>query len=489
MENKIYLQAQRYCWALLVLILPITSFPPVAKMIGSGTTVAAPSALVLLILVIGWLLPYLINGGSLPQQSLPLIVFAVAALAMTALSFFLHIPPYKENSTLRNQMEALLTLGIGISFFLLTASWAQQEERTVFTLRLLNWSGLVMLLWCLVQAAAWYSLNRYPLWLRTIHEWYSVGPLFRQRVSGFALEPSWLAHQLNMLYLPLWLSFSARRYSVHKFRLLGLSFENVLLIGGALALFLTLSRVGLLAFLLMLTYLLFRAGIHLKNWFTKRASDKWSLLAKRSSLPITALIYALLILILIAATLGMAYGLSRFDPRMAKLFQIDLARDNALLYYANQLTFASRLVYWQAGWQIFSEHPWTGVGLGNAGFFMTQKISGYGWSLMEIRELVYRTPSLLNIKSLWVRLLAETGMIGFILFVSWLYVLWRCATNLNQHTYPLYRGMGLFGIFVLLGLLIEGFSVDSFAMPYAWFSLGLLTAAHERGWSFGRLEV
>jgi hypothetical protein len=32
------------------------------------------------------------------------------------------------------------------------------------------------------------------------------------------------------------------------------------------------------------------------------------------------------------------------------------------------------------------------------------------------------------------------------------------------------------GVFVILSFLAEGFSVDSFALPYLWFALGLLTA-------------
>jgi len=34
------------------------------------------------------------------------------------------------------------------------------------------------------------------------------------------------------------------------------------------------------------------------------------------------------------------------------------------------------------------------------------------------------------------------------------------------------RIMGCAGIFVLLGIIFEGLSVDSFAMPYWWISLG-----------------
>ena len=33
--------------------------------------------------------------------------------------------------------------------------------------------------------------------------------------------------------------------------------------------------------------------------------------------------------------------------------------------------------------------------------------------------------------------------------------------------------MGYMGIFILLGMVFEGLSIDSFAMPYWWMSLGI----------------
>jgi hypothetical protein len=40
--------------------------------------------------------------------------------------------------------------------------------------------------------------------------------------------------------------------------------------------------------------------------------------------------------------------------------------------------------------------------------------------------------------------------------------------------------MALMGKLVILALVFEGFSVDSFALPYLWFALGLVTA--QAGW-------
>jgi hypothetical protein len=37
--------------------------------------------------------------------------------------------------------------------------------------------------------------------------------------------------------------------------------------------------------------------------------------------------------------------------------------------------------------------------------------------------------------------------------------------------------LALMGKLAIIALIFEGFSVDSFALPYLWFGLGLVTAA------------
>ena len=161
-------------------------------------------------------------------------------------------------------------------------------------------------------------------------------------------------------------------------------------------------------------------------------------------------------------------------------FLYQSSQDNALLSYANQLLFASRIAYWQAGWDVFNDHPVIGVGLGNAGYYFPQKMSAYGWGLVEIRKLMVHASDLPNIKSLWVRLLAETGLVGFSLIICWLYLHWQSAHFLeNSVTNDRIKVIGLAGKFTILGLIFEGFSVDSFALPYLWVALGLVAVACE----------
>jgi hypothetical protein len=426
-----------------------------------------------------WFVPEIVKGKQLPIQVIPLLVFAIIAVGITAISIFILQPPYKTEDPLKQSLEAIVTLGVGLCFYFLVTAWLNDIKKMEWSLRIINWSGCIILAWAAVQAISWILYHRYPDWVRNIHELYSVGPLFKQRVSGFALEPSWFAHQLNMLYLPLWLSLTINRLSVHKLRIFHLTLENFLLVGGIVAMFLSYSRVGLAAFLMMVGYILIQANLYLINRVQSGIISKRFKNFRRINPTLVSAIIGVIFMIGYGCIIGgLAFILSRIDPRMAKLFDLNLNHPDGLLYYANDLTFASRLVYWQAGWNVFTQYPWFGVGLGKAGFYLTQNLSPFAWRLVEVRDLVLRSAGALNIKSFWVRLLAETGIVGFSLFVSWLWGLWQTGKVVEKIDQPLLKAISWMGKFVIIGFILEGFSVDTFALPYLWVSLGFLTAAY-----------
>jgi len=144
--------------------------------------------------------------------------------------------------------------------------------------------------------------------------------------------------------------------------------------------------------------------------------------------------------------------------------------------FANRLTFAERTIYWGTGWAVFNDYPLLGVGLGNAGFFFPDKMPAFGAGLEELNRVFYYQSFIPNTKNLWVRILAETGLVGFSFFITWLYTLWQTARFNQRKPAQMTQTLGLMGVFALLGLFFEGFSVDSFALPYIWFGLGLVTA-------------
>lgn len=466
-------------WVGMVVLLPITSMPLIVRLTGSDV-VAAPSGLFLAGLVVLWLIPFLLKRGPFPIQSLPLLLFAAVAIFSTAGGWLSAIPPRKTADMLRTPAVALITLAVGLCFYLVSASWPNTDKRLRLTLRVLNYSGMVVLLWALTQAAVWYLFHRYPTWMRTIHSFYSVGTLFRQRFVGFALEPSWLANQLNMLYLPYWFAATLRSFTAHRGRFKGLSIENVLFAGGIVVLLLTLSRVGLLAFLMVVGFLILRSAYRFSSRINRGRASKngTTSMAFLNQKLMTGVVFLGILLAFALAILVLGVVLSHLDYRMAKLFTLDFTnQEDPILYLAQELSLASRISYWRSGWRLFGDHPWMGVGLGNAGFYMPEYLDGYAWRLPEVRDLVFRSGSLLNIKSLWIRILAETGIVGFAFYLAWWFMNWWTGVFMESRNDRLQATLGSMVLFSLVASLLEGFSLDTFALPYPWIPTGLLGAA------------
>jgi len=327
--------------------------------------------------------------------------------------------------------------------------------------------------------------GKYPAFLLDFQRLISTRDLYITRITAFAFEPSWLAQQLNLLYLPFWLAATINGWSAFCFRLWKISLENILLVVGAVLLFLS-SRVGTLSFLLVLAFL----GIYFNIYLAKRL-QMWSLKNfpqfSRAARKIANGLLPVAILLVFLGTyvlgaIALVYGLSHVDWRLGRFFQVTsltqlkLLASNIYLLF-NYLAFAERFVYWVAGWNVFNAHPLFGVGLGNAGFFFQQALPAYSWGLPEVMDVYYRASAIPNIKSLWVRLLAETGIVGFAAFLSWFYVLYKSSRFLKSASDPLFRTIGWAGLFVLIAFLAEGFSTDTFALPYLWVSLGMVSAA------------
>jgi hypothetical protein len=227
------------------------------------------------------------------------------------------------------------------------------------------------------------------------------------------------------------------------------------------------------------------------NVILGRRAFKWSLtrfvrfstaIKKGIRILLPLILLLVFISVYVLGAIGLVYGLSHVDTRLARFFMPQSLKQwvkivqNPYTFF-NYLEFAERYVYWVGGWNVFNIYPLLGVGLGNAGFFFQRQLPAYSWSLPEVMDTYYRVAELPNIKSLWVRLLAETGIVGFSAFIAWFYVLFRLSWVIRLSKNPLFRMIGWSGLFVLVAFIIEGFSTDTFALPYLWVSLGIVNAA------------
>ncbi|HWQ04869.1 MAG TPA: O-antigen ligase family protein [Longilinea sp.] len=475
-------------WALALILLPITSAPFITKL--TGTLVAPPSLILIGILLILSLLPRIWRRGSIPIEAAPLFFFVLFALISTALSFFIDIPTFKDANPWKEGFQVFVTVGMGISFFLIAATIPAGEEDIRKALRWITIGGMMMVVFTLVQAFYLFVQKaQFAPWFIWFEETLVTPRPFSRdlpRLYGMAFEPSWFTHQLMMLYIPLWLGATVQRISTFKFRLWHLSIENLLL-GISIPLFLLAKpRVSLLAAILILAFVFFKANSSIYRWFLHHLRDRFPAQSKPgrilSEISIGAAmtaVYAALIMLLIAV-LKQDYRMQlifAYPPTWAEIGRLLTLEENTLLEISKRFKFMERVVYWVTGWRVFNDYPLFGVGLGNSGFFFLDKSPSIGWTSIEVRYLLTGATFLPNIKSLWVRLLAETGLVGFSIFVSWILTMWRSAFQTLRSALPFHKLTAFVCQLMLLAFIAEGFSIDSFALPYLWVVAGLAAAA------------
>jgi len=296
-------------WALALILLPITSAPYITKL--TGTLVAPPSLILIGILLNLSLLPRIWRRGSIPIEAAPLFFFVMFALISTAFSFFIDIPTFKDANPWKEGIEVFVTVGMGISFFLVAATIPAGEADFQKALRWITIGGMMMVAFTLLQAFFLFLQKaQFATWFIWFEEnLVTPRPFSRDlpRLYGMAFEPSWFTHQLMMLYIPLWLGATFQRVSTFKFRLWHLSVENLLL-GISIPLFLLAKpRVSLLAALLIFAFVFFKANSSIYRWFLRHLRDRFPTQSKNRRVlreisigAAMAAVYTALVMLLIA---------------------------------------------------------------------------------------------------------------------------------------------------------------------------------------------
>lgn len=476
-------------WCLLLFGLPITSFPYYA-LVGVVALISPFSALPLLLLMVIWLPLELWKNKRIPYDIIPLVLFFLAAGFSTALAFFLPLSPFKGTSQAARGPRALLTLVEGISFYLVTVMILKKSSHFRMSFKAVNLGAVMMFVYTLVQA--WYVFvqdGNFSGWYTNLHHMISMRDPVWNRLNAMAYEPSWFAHQLSMFYFPLWIGLITNGKSAFRKRGL-LSLETLLLLTGIVLIFLAKSRIGLISMMVMFFVLVLRASWLIFRWILGITE---ALFREKLPAAITVakvLTTTVLLVVALAITVQVALAALRIaqelDPRMKNIFSDTglPGLKSGLQYifspqFGHTMQFVERLAYWQAGWKIFEQYPFLGVGLGNAGFLFPEAIPSYSWRYLEITRVLHTDPYIFpNIKNLWIRLLAETGVAGFSIFVSWLMMILMQAVALFKKQERLKRTIGTAGILGTITILTEGFSIDSFAFPYFWILFGMVTAAY-----------
>lgn len=456
-------QFSRFLWGAALLTLPVTSFR-FFPFLGE-TTYVRPLALYPIAFLLPLLFVQLVRGNtSFPRAGTltPLLGFTLFALTATSLGVLLDPLPLRGQEYFGRAIRAWATLIIGLSFFI-AAVWMNRDEGDLrFTIKWLLAGFLADVVWSGVQSLAFYT----PLLEKvTVTHWqraFSMRELVKtNRVSGLAYEPAWLAGQIATVYLPWLFAALLTRIRVTRFKWL----EPILLGFAVLLLLATFSRGGLLtaAVALALTFLLAgRAEFHAGwNWFVSgfRRGSNW-----------------ILRLGLVALLIGALAGAGLFLAQKGYIARLFNSNAESVEEFIIENSAGARAAYNFGALGAYEQSPVTGVGLGASGFYIYDYLPDWAMTTVpEIaRQLSPENRLYPNPKNMYLRLLAETGLAGFILFFAFLFSVLGDALQVLPSKMTINRYLGIAGLFSWIAIALYNATQDSFATPNIWVNFGIL---------------
>jgi O-antigen ligase len=294
------------------------------------------------------------------------------------------------------------------------------------------------------------------------------------RISGLALEPSWLAAQVMTLYLPWAFASVLKNFNLFSRRWLVVA----ILAACAFLLTFTFSRAGILIAIgsVVLTFIIAGGERMRQAWQWLLSPLRWRPFSRGKYLEVG--LRLAVIIPLLAGLAGGAFVLSR-NRYFAQIWQ---SRKNTLTDYFVDIYAGPRLAYAWAGWTVFEQHPWSGVGLGAAGLYLTQALPDWShFNNPDIAQLLSPDNRIYpNTKNLYIRLFSETGILGFWSFMAvYLLALGKILGLLRSKRRELVF-LGTASLLAWLSIVMLGLTQDSLAMPIIWLPLGILFGMFSR---------
>lgn len=454
----------RILWGMALLTLPVTSFRWF-PFLGEGVLVR-PLALYPLAL----LLPLLLFQAFRKKINLywagafvALGAFILFVVFTTSFGVMIDPPPLRGQVYFGRAVRALATLLIGLAFFV-SAVWMNKGESDLrFSVKWILAGLCLDIAWSGLQAITFYTNL---LEKEMVTHWqlaFSVRELVRSnRISGLAYEPAWFAGQLATIFIPFLFASVLTNFRLTRVKWL----EAVLLALSLLVLLATYSRGGLLTTVAAagLTFLFLGRDVMRSVWvwfingFRGRMFDK---------------LFRIGAIIAVLVTIAGSFLFLNQKGLFRRLWQIDAA---SLSEYMVDINAGARGAYFTAAFSAFEDYPLTGVGLGASGFYIYQNLPD--WSLTTVpeiaRQLNPENRLYPNPKNLYVRLLAETGLFGFILFLAFQFYVLGDMLTLLLHREAWARFAATAGVFAWLAITFYNFTQDSLTTPNIWLVSGIL---------------
>lgn len=462
-------------WVLFLVTLPVTSFPFFPGNIGGGTLVRPLSIYPLIILMVLVGIPRFFTKP-LPKTILSFLPFVIVAIASTLLATLKGIEAMREVSVAARMIRALATLGIGGVIYLVVTLWPTKQEDLKFSLRWLYLGFIPALLWGSLQALyvvrfskPWFDL------MSSVQQYISIRRLFVNRVSGLTYEPNWYADQISFLLLPWLLAAVLSGYSVFKWRWRWVTIEVFILVWALGIMPLTFSRAGLIVMivLIFLGVLLFRS----------RRKEASQVQKSTTRFPLRRIAEGGFLVLILAMVIFLAGSRNEFFARIWEYWRRkpDQGYVQYFVDYFEYLGFGARFSYSRTAYNVYEDSPILGVGLGNYAFYFEEKLPDRPLAAIpEVLRLVVPDEGrsqLITPKNLFLRIMAETGLVGFGTFLAFIVAIIGCTLYLLLSPDMETRYWGIAGLLAMVAFIMVAFSFDSFAIPNMWVVFGLITAA------------
>ena len=232
-------------------------------------------------LLVFWLVPFVLERGKFSAEMVPFFYFVLVTIAVSCLAFFLNGFYDLGRDFFGQSLRAFITLAIGMSFYLIFATYPQDEKRLRQTLLIIYIGATLLIAWSLMEVI---MLRKYGT-VRNLPDWVSrfrallvtqTPNIYTSRVSGFAYEPSWYVRQFNLVLFPIWLAAIYLRKSLFKFRLWIFQVEDFLMVAGLIVFLFSSPRVGLVAFLASVAYLVLLLFGRIHGWLMTKIVSRRS---------------------------------------------------------------------------------------------------------------------------------------------------------------------------------------------------------------------
>ncbi len=475
MKTDLYRIVTRVAWAFFLVSLPVTSFPFFPGSLGGAASVRPLAVYPLIILLILITLPRL-SKEPLPKTFLPLFAFALAVIASSLLGLTYSPEALRDVSPLARSLRGLVTLAIGAAMYVTVTLFPRSWQDLRGALRWLYLGFALALAWGTLQIGyvLKYSPQIYAV-LNQIQRMISSRKLMLKRVSGFAYEPKWFAEQLCFLLVPWLLASVLSGYSVFNWRFRKITVELLLLIWASVVVVFTYSRTGVFVLLVLIVggFVLSRLQADKKAHLTatppaSHVLHKWL----RLGLGVVCVVVVLGLVIFAAGTQNNYF---------ARLWTFWTYEDTGSTDYLEYIAFKQRFVFAATALRMFEAYPVLGVGTGNYAFYFDDMLPDEDWHRQPdiLRQITHEEgrDKLVTPKNLYMKLLAENGLIGFFTFLAFVLAILGCTALLYFSPLAEAKVFGLAGVFCMVVFFIVAFSFDSYALPNMWVSFGMLSAA------------